>query len=272
MIGALARDVLGKSILGMKVIQGYKNWHTFALDHFGILKNRELVYKLRNNITFKARAGGSDAGIINEVWLWKVYTPVGDEIREGDIVVDIGAHIGAFSIFAATCARGVRVYSYEPFPQNFDLLNHNIALNQLENIEPFPVAVAGENGKRRLAVDTRNGVASTLLPSKQDHIEVNCVTLGDIFEARNIETCGFLKMDCEGAEYEILFNTQEEYFSRIRRISMEYHPNMGGYEHSFRGQELVELLDRMGFELSSMRIPTGQEYTGHIHATNRRHR
>lgn len=253
----------------MKVIQNYKNWHTFALDHFGILRNRELVYLLRNSIRFRARAGGSDAGVINEVWLERRYTPVGDEIKEGDVVVDIGAHIGVFSILAATCARGVRVYSYEPFLQNFELLQHNIALNRLQNIKPFSAAIAGARAKRRLAVDTRDSVANTLMSPGQDHIEVDCLAPEDIFEANNIETCGFLKMDCEGAEYEILFNTPKEIFARIGRICVAYHPDVGGYRHSPSGEELVELLEEMGFEVRSLKMPRAQECEGYIHASNR---
>jgi FkbM family methyltransferase len=269
-VGELTKGILGRAIVTLKVIQNYKNWHTFALDHFGILRNREVVYLLRNSIRFWARAGGSDAGVINEVWLRKRYTPVGDEIKEGDVVVDIGAHIGVFSIFAATCAKGVRVYSYEPFLQNFNLLKHNIALNRLDNIKPFSAAIASTREKRRLSVDTRDSVAHTLIPSGQHSIEVDCLTLRDIFEANDIEMCGFLKMDCEGAEYEILFNTPKEIFTRIERICVEYHPDVGGYRHSPSGEELVELLEKMGFEVRSVILPRAQGCDGHIYASNKR--
>ena len=270
MVGELTKDILRRAIVTLKVIQNYENWDTFALDHFGILRDRELVYLLRNSIRFRARAGGSDAGVINEVWLQKSYTPVGDEIKEGDVVVDIGAHIGVFSILAATYAKGVRVYSYEPFVQNFNLLRHNIALNRLENIKPFSAAIAGTRAKRRLSVDTRDSVAHTLIPSGQAHIEVDCMTPKDIFEANEIEMCGFLKMDCEGAEYEILFNTPEEIFARIGRICVAYHPDVGGYRHSPSGEELVELLEKMGFEVRSLKMPRAKGCDGHIHASNKR--
>ena len=261
--------MLRQAKVSAKVIRTYENWHTFALDHFGMLKNRDVVYLLRNGIRFRARAGGSDAGIINEVWLKNRYTPAGDEIQEGDVVVDIGAHIGAFSILAAISAKGVKVYSYEPFPQNFNMLTHNIALNGLENVKPISAAIASTRAKRTLSVDTRDSVAHTLIPSGQDCIDVDCLTPTDIFEANDIEMCGFLKMDCEGAEYEILFNTPREIFARIRRIALEYHPDVGGYKHNPLGGELVEFLEKIGFEVRTVRMPRAKGYDGYIHARNK---
>jgi FkbM family methyltransferase len=238
----------GNFAKGIKVIQNFRNWHTFFLDYVGILKNREVVYSLRNNIRFKARAGKRDGVIINEVWVSRTYTPVGDEIREGDTVIDIGAHIGAFSVLAANRARDVTVYSYEPFPDNFNLLKENIELNHLENIKPFPLAVSGSGGRRKLFIMGQDSHSHSLLAETTIHIVVDSITLPEIFEGNNIETCSFLKFDCERAEYEILFNTPEECFNRVKRISLEYHPYIEK-EHSYSGDELVTLLKDRGFEI-----------------------
>jgi FkbM family methyltransferase len=242
----------GNFAKGIKVIQNFRNWHTFFLDYLGILKNREVVYSLRNNIKFKARAGRYEEGIINEIWVARIYTPIGDEIREGDTVLDIGAHIGAFSVLAATRARDVTVYSYEPFPDNFNLLKENIGLNQLENVKPFPLAVAGSGGKRKLFIMGQDSHSHSLLAETTIHIVVDSITLPEIFGGNNIETCSFLKLDCEGAEYEILFNTPEEYFNRIKRIFLEYHPYMEE-EHSYSSDKLVTFLKDRGFEIKSVK-------------------
>jgi len=259
--------MLDKFAKGIKVIQNFRNWHTFFFDYFGILKNREVVYSLRNNIKFKARAGKHEEDIINDIWVTRTYTPVGDEIREGDTVIDIGAHIGVFSVLAATRARDVTVYSYEPFPDNFNLLKENIRLNHLENVKPFPLAVAGSGGRRKLFIWEEDSCGHSLLGAGENYIEVDCITLPEIFEWNNIETCSFVKIDCEGAEYEILFNTPEEYFSRIKRIFIEYHAYAGKGRYSPSGDELVTLLKDRGFEIQW--VKTLKAGYGYISAVNK---
>jgi FkbM family methyltransferase len=257
--------MLDKFSKGIKVIQNFRNWHTFFLDYIGILKNREVVYSLRNNIKFKARAGKREEDIINDIWVSRTYTPVGDEIREGDTVIDIGAHIGAFSVLAATRDRDVTVYSYEPLPDNFNLLKENIELNHLENVKPFPLAVAGSGGRRKLFLCEKDSCGHSLLGAG-NYVEVECITLSEILEGNNIETCSFVKIDCEGAEYEILFNTPEEYFNRIKRIFLEYHPYIEE-EHSYSSDKLVTLLKDRGFEIKS--VKSLEDGFGYIGAENK---
>ena len=269
MVGELVRTIFRKPLLAIEVIQEYKNWQFFFLDHFGFLRNRELVYLLRNGIRLKARAGRGDSGTINEIWLQKRYAPVGDELRNGATVVDIGAHIGAFSIYAAAYSEGVRVYSYEPHPENFRLLRENIQLNQLDNIMPYPVAVAAVRGRTKLYLWEADSLGHSLLGPGRNYVEVKCTTLKDIMDSNEIEVCALMKVDCEGAEYEILFNTPNEIFSRIERIHLEYHPDVAGHRHSHSGAELVELLEKMGFEIESVTMPTRQGCFGYIRAINR---
>jgi hypothetical protein len=82
----------------------------------------------------------------------------------------------------------------------------------------------------------------SLIPSGNSagSVEVECVTLSQVFKENNIDYVDFLKMDCEGAEYEILKAMEEETGSKIGRIAMEYH---------FRPrQEFTELLNHLKFD------------------------
>jgi FkbM family methyltransferase len=97
-------------------------------------------------------------------------------------------------------------------------------------IHPFQLGITGSGGKRTLFFRTEGGdTSNTLLPensrsvSEDSSISVMTITLEDIFKKENLNHCDFLKMDCEGSEYEILFNTKPEILRKISNIFLEYH-------------------------------------------------
>ena len=86
--------------------------------------------------------------------------------------------------------------------------------------------MAGKAGDLTLTFDPGDSFTpSASMTHKQEGEEtrVNRVTLEDIFETYGLERCDFLKMDCEGAEFDIFYNCSEETLSRIDQIAMEVH-------------------------------------------------
>ena len=167
---------------------------------------------------------GVDHVPIIEVFLRKEYGRVAD----GSVILDIGANIGTFSVYAGTTARGVTIYAYEPTAEFFTLLRNNIRLNGLDRaVKCFNLAVGAETRVRQLALESKGFSFPTLLPSASDEairtIAVQTSSLADIFDANALERVDLLKMDCEGAEYEILYGTPDRCLQRIREIRMEYH-------------------------------------------------
>lgn len=242
-----------------EVVRFYQNWPLAFLCYFGLLRNREVIYTLRNGIRFMVRASDLEAvAAINDVWLRQIYTPLRDEIRSGYTIVDIGAHIGTFSVFASTCAEQVTVYSYEPSEEKFYFLIKNIRLNRLNNIKAFQLAVSRRGDKVKLYIDkTHSTLHSSTIP-KRFYEEVNSTTLEEVLDNNRIETCDLLKMDCEGAEYEILFSAPKNTLMRIENISLEYHDMP-----TYHVDDLKEYLVNMGFEVWLGRTPI-------LHATRRR--
>lgn len=167
-----------------------------------------------------------DDFIIAETWEWNVYLGESWEIEESATVVDIGAHIGAFSLFAAVQAVSGRVCAYEPFPGNFDLLMKNLEFNKISNVVAVRKAVSGRQGKERLYLDPRSESGHSLVKETSNWIDVPTITLGDLFEHHSILSCDFLKLDCEGAERDIILETPLHILQRIRRIALEYHPKI----------------------------------------------
>lgn len=195
------------------------------------------------------RPGTGDLPIIDEVFIHRVYDKALNRIARDDQVIDIGANIGVFAIAAA--ARGARVICFEPLHDNFDALLSNIRLNGLEDrMFAHRVAVAGSPGEIELHVIGARG-ASTAFPSIHPTwsarpdvrtMRAECTTLEDIFRVNSIERCDCLKVDCEGAEYDIFSKVEGGALRRVERIIMEYHPN-GRFE------EIGERLEQLGFEV-----------------------
>jgi FkbM family methyltransferase len=167
--------------------------------------------------------------LFQEIWVDQAHSPPGYEIQRGDTVIDVGANIGAFTLFAAMRAPDVKVYSFEPFANNFALLRKNVEDSGLSNVQVFKQAVAGSSGPRPLYIEPANCMFHSLLcddavdGSKRRHELVECTTLDEIFAAHRIECCHLLKLDCEGAELEILENCSPETLKHVRRIVGESH-------------------------------------------------
>jgi FkbM family methyltransferase len=148
-------------------------------------------------------------------------------IKPGGIVIDIGANIGLFSIYAALNGAK-KVYSFEPNHQAFLTLCKSIEANGLEDvIKPFNLAVSSKDNDTLLIPRISSPYNSTKelseVMDQRDFEEVKTISLTSILANNNIENVDLLKMDCEGAEYDILYNLSSDHFSNIRSIRLEHH-------------------------------------------------
>jgi FkbM family methyltransferase len=173
----------------------------------------------------------------------------------GSVAVDVGAHIGGVSVILATLHPDLRIISYEPSSSNFAMLCANIQRNAITNVTPVQQAVMGARGQMTLTWSERDtaGAAVGLLDAPRRAREadgwrsetVQCVTLDDVMLAHGIDRCAWLKLDCEGAEWEIAAKTGV--LERIDHISMELHipasRRPAGVEHGVR--EFAALVNRV---------------------------
>lgn len=220
--------LLYKLKFGIGIIRKYKTWPTAFADYFGFIKkNKLIVHKMRNRAKYFMRAGTEDFGIINEIYVIKEYDKLINKIKKESVVIDIGGQIGVFSIYAALKNKDVKVYSYEPFEENYEILKKNISLNKLQNkIIPIKLGVSGKKERREFILcDENTGGHGFYCTDGSKKISINTISLKDIFENNKIKKCDYLKMDCEGAEYEILLNASKKLLKKINSISMEYHKN-----------------------------------------------
>lgn len=183
----------------------------------------EVEVRFRDGRRFLLRGGPSDVHAFRRVFLRDEY-----RLRGGGpwpTVLDLGGNIGCFAFRVASQAG--RVIVYEPDPANLALLERSVAC--LTEVSVVPQAVAGAPGVLELhtASSGRVGGRSSLFAdqwTQQDTVvEVKATTLDAVFEEHAIERCELMKIDVEGAEYEILHAAGRETLERIDRIVGEYH-------------------------------------------------
>lgn len=123
------------------------------------------------------------------------------EIKKGDVVLDIGAHIGYYTlIFARLVGTEGRVFAFEPDPKNFSILKKNIEINGYQNVTLIQCAVSDTTGKIKLYLsnDTKLNTVYKLDESKKC-IEVETIKIDDFLKDYHREI-NFIKIDIEGSE------------------------------------------------------------------------
>ena len=243
------------------IIKLTKNWREILVAK---IRNRPLLsIRLRNGVVLNSPPEVDLNFLFHEIWMDEVYAPAGYQIRPNDVVIDIGANIGVFAMYAATRGNNIKVKSFEPFPKNAEFFRVNQKASRIENVEFYAQAVASKSGMRALHVhDSWMLHSLTDKDSGETGIEVDCVSLDHV--VKNIVQCDLLKLDCEGGEYEILYSASKETLSKIMRIVCEFNVLDGEKKN---GEVLGDFLLKSGFVVDTLK-PLN-ETTGFICAKQR---
>jgi FkbM family methyltransferase len=176
---------------------------------------------------------------------------VTQEIKPGQVVVDIGANIGYYTLlFARQVGPTGKVIAFEPDPGNFQLLKKNVRANGYHNVVLMQKAVANRTGTMRLFVCSNNQGDHRLYDSHDGRptIDVETTTLDDAL-ARETRPVNFIKMDIQGSEPGALQGMQQT-LQRTTDLTMisEFWPF--GLQHYgvSPGQYLGQLVE-LGFQL-----------------------
>lgn len=171
-----------------------------------------------------------------------LYTSLGEEKADveaylrrlapagGDVVLDIGAYCGATACaFSQAVGPGGRVIVVEADPMNYRALTANIERLGLANVEPVHAAVWRSSGTLGFAAEGALGSAATVVgPRDADSVEVAALSLDDLCERLDLRRVDHVKMDIEGAEYEVL-PASRGFFERFRpKVVLEIHKTPGG--------------------------------------------
>ena len=234
----------------------FKNWYLYVVYKFGFVKRDTLVFETRDGVIVEVPKRLVQT--FKEIFMDECYlTGLEKKVAPGGVVIDIGANAGYFTVFSASVFPDASIFSYEPIPANYALLSRHRDLNPTTNIMCFAAAVAGHVGEIELSFDASDSftTSATMMhtdPGATDSLVVSCVTLSQIFEVNGITQCALLKMDCEGAEYDILYGCPPDLFRRIDQIAMEVHRGEGKEQNI---DALETFLHKQGY--ATRRRPVG---------------
>jgi FkbM family methyltransferase len=220
-------------------------------------------FRLPNGMVVAHHGSFQTSILCKEVFEDEVYLKHGITLEDGDVVFDVGANIGLFTLFARRKCAAAQIYSFEPLPPNFELLRANVTRHNADarlfnyglsssstiaNFTFYPEA-AGLSGRTansgRDKADTKAIVTDwihnaareneeDLLPQSQldellnEYLRAetyNCPvkTLSDVIRELDVERIDLLKIDVEGSEFDVLSGIQDADWRRIKQIAIEVH-------------------------------------------------
>lgn len=237
---ALRRAARAARTLG-RSIGRYRNWPEITRAVLAGDRPRRLL--LRNGLQIEAPADSTALQIVGEVFAQRLYLPAPLTLDPHDVVVDVGANIGIFTLFAALRTSGA-IHAFEPFPGNAEYLERNLRQNGFGRVVVHRAAVNDVAGSARLYLSEIGGGHLLFDHNNQgsldDWVDVTAITLEQILEEERLERIDFLKLDCEGAEGAILETTPRSCLRRVRQIAMEFHDNVSRLDHSTMEALLLE--------------------------------
>ena len=190
---------------------------------------------------------------INKIYEKNETNFVKDSVNKGDIVIDIGANIGYYTLmFAKLVGDTGKIYSFEPDPRNFFILEKNIQINGYNNVILEKKAVSNKLGKSTLYVNENSAESSMHKPNNViNEIYVDLITLDNYFEVNSI-TPDFIKIDIEGYELNALKGMESILQSSNKtKIMIEYNP-LTKKELKSDPMDNLTFLSELGFKFKDL--------------------
>jgi FkbM family methyltransferase len=195
--------------------------------------------------------------------------------KQGDIVIDVGAHLGRYALISSyKVGKEGKVIAIEAHPMICEKLNKNLELNKVTNTIILNYAVHSEKTKLKLflpkeSIDTIYSPHNTVILGRDNiplnrskdgrFVNVDANTLDNIIHSTGIkaENVKWIKIDVEGAEYEVLKGTKEILStSKELAILIEVH-NLGENKNLYK--DIMEFLKIYNFKIELEKIQVNGE-------------
>ena len=181
------------------------------------------------------------------------------------VVIDVGANAGFFNVLLFSKLKTARVFAYEPLASNIELFRKTIERNNaMKNINLKQAAVTGSD-KDSIELFTEDTEDNTVVSSifagfnklNQKKISVPARSLTSIIQENNFEKVDLLKLDCEGSEYDIIYNTDAVVLKKVNAMVIEVHQID---EDQNNLNSLNQYLKSLGYNTRSMPVQEGSFY------------
>lgn len=178
------------------------------------------------------RDGTNDESTIIACFEEDHYGIMKENLKAGDVVIDLGAHIGGVTCLLATIP-GIKIIAVEALPENCEILKKNLeqgGANGTEVVVHEKAIWSKSNQEVKICYgdDSESGkvhkyVGTIGVPGKRESYTAETISLLSIFRQEKIKTCKLLKTDIEGAETEAIGKAPKHVLKRIKKIKGEYH-------------------------------------------------
>ncbi len=239
--------------------------------YFDSLFKNPTHYSPIPEVDLTLRPNTFDKYLVWETWKYHVYDLPILFSQTPTTIIDIGAHVGSFSLYAASLNPKAKIQAFEPHPENYRLLLQNIKQNHFTNIIPHASAIVGKRSQNNhflFSNSSNTGGHSLIADDYYRHgYPVSARTLTEVVHSSR-PPIDYLKIDTEGSEYDIILNTPHKVLSHIKFISIEFHDHL---IPSSPHLQLTQYLSQSGFSTSVKQTLTNRLLkTGMITATNNR--
>lgn len=190
----------------------------------------------------------------NKIWEINTTNFLKNIINEGQIVADIGANIGYFSLLLSKLvgSKG-KVYSFEPELKNFEILKKNVTINNFKNIKLYQKAVSNNSGKRKFYKSNWNFGdhrfnKNILYDNDLTHtpIEIDVIRLDECLNDVDLD---FMKIDVQGHEMQVIEGAKKFINNKDNfKMVIEFYPH-GLMSNDTDPEEFLKTLLDLGFDI-----------------------
>jgi len=242
-----------------------ENFSEFVMRLSGLVGARPFRAKVRGGPMIELPFGRGPrlvttnfALMLRETWGERIYTPPHFEIREGETIVDLGANIGVFTLFAANQDRTGRIVAYEPLTSTSQLLRRNLELNGITNVRVVQKGVLDRKFRGHMYCSKLNLGGHSIFQAMSGplsvRVEVDFTTLDDVLIENHLDHVDLLKIDCEGSEYKIVRGASSKTLAKVNRLVIELHTTSMAEDDP---AQIVDRLSALGFAVRCQKLPSG---------------
>lgn len=224
----------------------------------------KLLIRSFGSFAIASRKGTADEAVINQSFDRDTMFAAVPEYQPAPhhIIIDVGAHVGTFSLLASSKVPDGKVFAIEASADTFNFLRINVALNRAINISTHHLALLDKRGVCTLHHDWGNWGHTAVKRLSNRGEAVECCSLAEFMDDNGIVHCDFIKLNCEGAEFPILLNSSRDTLRKFSFMLVLYHCDL------WRDNTESDLMDHLRTCGFSCLIRSKTENRGWIIARN----
>ncbi len=238
-----------------QIIQRIENWPEVLDMRWHQQRDGLRMIRFRNGLNVVCRAGTRDWDVVHELMFVGSYgraLAYLGALKSSPVVLDLGGNIGLFSLLAASAHPQARVTTYEPGPPNRRVLEMNLLTNPrlAARLCLCREAVAGYSGTAEWTFDEANPGGSGLYATGGSKFPVTIRSFAEVIESLS-GPVDLVKIDIEGAEFDLLERTPERTWSQVQAIALELHDDPRG---QMARTAFLTRMRELGFQVEEERM------------------